>query len=182
MKDNNQRLRVNFQIKIPNIRVMHEGNQLGIMPTDKARNMAIDLGLDLVEMVPNANPPVCQIMDYSKHKYEQKIKLKETARKQKESFQETKELRFNPSIDNNDLQIKCNHIKEFLNHGKKVQIIMKFRTREFANKEVGIIKFNKIIEACKDIAETEYGPKFEGNKFICRVTPLKRVIKLEQNL
>jgi translation initiation factor IF-3 len=59
---------------------------------------------------------------------------------------------------------------------------MKFRTREFANKEVGIIKFNKIIEACKDIAETEYGPKFEGNKFICRVTPLKRVIKLEQNL
>jgi translation initiation factor IF-3 len=133
-------------------------------------------------MVPNANPPVCHIMDYSKHKYEQKIKLKETARKQKESFQETKELRFNPSIDNNDLQIKCNHIKEFLNHGKKVQIIMKFRTREFANKEVGIIKFNKIIEACKDIAETEYGPKFEGNKFICRVTPLKRVIKLEQNL
>ncbi len=161
---------------------MHEGNQLGIMPTDKARNMAIDLGLDLVEMVPNANPPVCHIMDYSKHKYEQKIKLKETARKQKESFQETKELRFNPSIDNNDLEIKCNHIKEFLNHGKKVQIVMKFRTREFANKEVGITKFNKIIERCKDIAETEYGPKFEGNKFICRVTPLKRVIKLEQNL
>jgi len=78
LKDSNdQRLRVNFQIRIPNIRVVHEGKQLGIMPTEKARNMAMDLGLDLVEMVANANPPVCHIMDYSKYKYEQKIKQKE---------------------------------------------------------------------------------------------------------
>jgi translation initiation factor IF-3 len=182
LKDlNDQRLRVNFQIRIPNIRVVHEGKQLGIMPTEKARNMAMDLGLDLVEMVANANPPVCHIMDYSKYKYEQKIKLKENAKKQKELVQETKELRFNPSIDNHDLQIKCKHIREFIEHGKKVQIVMKFRTREFINKDVGLTKFNQIIEYCKDIAEAEYGPKFEGNKFICRVTPLKRTLKPEQN-
>ncbi len=180
MKDNNQRFRVNFQIRIPNIRVVHEGKQLGIMPTDKARNMAMDLGLDLVEMVPTANPPVCHIMDYGKYKYEQKIKAKENLKKQKESVQETKELRFNPSIENHDLEIKCKHIREFIESGKKVQIVMKFRTREFINKEVGLQKFNKIVETCKDVAETEYGPKFEGNKFICRITPLKRTVKMEQ--
>ena len=180
MKDNNQRFRVNFQIRIPNIRVVHEGKQLGIMPTDKARNMAMDLGLDLVEMVPTANPPVCHIMDYGKYKYEQKIKAKENLKKQKESIQETKELRFNPSIENHDLEIKCKHIREFIESGKKVQIVMKFRTREFINKEVGLQKFNKIVEMCKDVAETEYGPKFEGNKFICRITPLKRTVKMEQ--
>lgn len=173
MKENELRLRVNFQIRIQNVRVIHEGNQLGILPVEKARNMAMDLGLDLVEMVPHANPPVCHIMDYGKYKYEQKIKQKESVKKQRESVQEIKEIRFNPAIENHDVEIKLKHIIEFLNQDKKVQIVMKFRSRELINKDIGLSKFNLIIEKCKNLAEAEFGPKFEGNKFICRLTPLK---------
>lgn len=173
MKDN-IKVRINFQIRVPNVRVIQDGNQLGIMPIEKARNLAYDIGLDLVEMVPNANPPVCQIMDFGKYKYEQKIKQKEALKRQKELVQEVKELRFSPAIDNHDLQIKCKHIKEFLESDKKVQIVMKFRSREMANKDIGLQKFNTIIEACKDFSETELEPRFDGNKFICRLTPLKK--------
>ena len=108
------RLRVNFQIRIPQVRVMQNGEQLGIMPTEKARNLAYDQGLDLVEMVPNANPPVCHILDYSKYKYEQKVKHKDHMKKQREMVQAVKEIRLSPAIGQHDLDIKIKHIIEFL--------------------------------------------------------------------
>ena len=103
MIDNN-RLRVNFQIRVPQVRVVQNGEQLGILPIEKARNLAYDQGLDLVEMVPNAHPPVCHVIDYSKYKYEQKVKHKEHMKKQRELTQTTKEIRLSPSIGQHDLE------------------------------------------------------------------------------
>lgn len=172
MIDNN-RLRVNFQIRVPQVRVMQNGDQLGIIPTEKARNLAYDQGLDLVEMVPNAHPPVCHILDYSKYKYEQKVKHKEHMKKQRETAQITKEIRLSPSIGQNDLDIKIKHICEFLQDDKKVQILMKFRSREMQHKDVGFEKINQLMEKCKDFAIVELRPKFEGSKLICRLSPQK---------
>ncbi len=167
------RLRVNFQIRIPQVRVMQNGEQLGIMPTEKARNLAYDQGLDLVEMVPNANPPVCHILDYSKYKYEQKVKHKDHMKKQREMVQAVKEIRLSPAIGQHDLDIKIKHIIEFLNEEKKVQIYMKFRSREMQHKDVGFEKINQILEKCKESANVELYPKFEGSKLICRLAPQK---------
>lgn len=167
------RLRVNFQIRIPQVRVMQNGDQLGIMPTEKARNLAFDQGLDLVEMVPNAHPPVCHILDYSKYKYEHKVKQKEQMKKQREMVQSVKEIRLSPAIGQHDLDIKIKHILEFLADDKKVQIFMKFRSREMQHKDVGFEKINQILEKCKEFAAIELYPKFEGSKLICRLAPQK---------
>ncbi len=169
----NNRLRVNFQIRIPQVRVFQNGDQLGIMPTEKARNLAFDQGLDLVEMVPNAHPPVCHILDYSKYKYEQKVKHKEHMKKQREMVQIVKEIRLSPAIGQHDLDIKIKHIIEFLADDKKVQISMKFRSREMQHKDVGFEKINQILEKCKEFALVELHPKFEGSKLICRLAPQK---------
>ena len=173
MSQDLSRLRVNFQIRVPQVRIVKDGEQLGIMPTDKARNLAYDEGLDLVEMVPNAHPPVCHIIDFSKYKYEQKMKIKEHNKKQREIMQTLKEIRLSPAIDQHDLEIKTKHVIEFLNDDKKVQITMKFRSREMQHKEVGINKFNYILEKCKDICVVEQPPKFEGSRLICRLASQK---------
>lgn len=172
MSDNN-RLRVNFQIRVPQVRVVKDGQQLGVMPTEKARNLAYDQDLDLVEMVPNAHPPVCHILDYSKYKYEQKVKHKEHMKKQREMVQAVKEIRLSPAIGQHDLDIKIKHIIEFLADDKKVQISMKFRSREMQHKDVGFEKINQILEKCKELAAVELHPKFEGSKLICRLAPQK---------
>ena len=172
MSDNN-RFRANFQIRVPQVRVIQNGEQLGVMPTEKARNLAYNQGLDLVEMVPNAHPPVCHIIDFSKYKYEQKIKQKEQMKKQREMTQIVKEIRLSPAIGQHDLDIKIKHIIEFLVDDKKVQISMKFRSREMQHKDVGFEKINQILEKCKEIAVVELQPKFEGSKLICRLASQK---------
>lgn len=172
LSDNN-RFRANFQIRVPQVRVIQNGEQLGVMPTEKARNLAYNQGLDLVEMVPNAHPPVCHIIDFSKYKYEQKIKQKEQMKKQREMTQIVKEIRLSPAIGQHDLDIKIKHIIEFLVDDKKVQISMKFRSREMQHKDVGFEKINQILEKCKEIAVVELQPKFEGSKLICRLAPQK---------
>lgn len=172
MLDNN-RFRVNFQIRVPQVRVVQNGEQLGLMPAEKARNLAYDQGLDLVEMVPNAHPPVCHILDYSKYKYEQKVKQKEHMKKQREMTQCVKEIRLSPSIGEHDLDTKIKHILEFLKEDKKVQIYMKFRSREMQHKDVGFVKINSVLEKCKELSIVELHPKFEGSKLICRLAPQK---------
>ncbi len=169
----NNRLRVNFQIRVPQVRVVQNGEQLGILPIEKARNLAYDQGLDLVEMVPNAHPPVCHVIDYSKYKYEQKVKHKEQLKKQRELTQTTKEIRLSPSIGQHDLDIKIKHVCDFLNDDKKVQVFMKFRSREMQHKEVGFEKINQLLEKCKEFSTVELKPKFEGSKLICRLAPQK---------
>ena len=167
------RHRVNFSIRISPIRVYKDGQCLGVLQTDIARQMAIDEGLDLVEIVPTAKPPVCHIMDYGKYKYEQKIKEKEKAKKQREQVISLKEIRLSPSIDNHDLDVKIKQAKEFLEDKKKVQLNMKFSYREMqTSQDIGFKSINYFVEQVKEISSVEFGPKFEGSKLIVRLATL----------
>lgn len=163
--------RINYQIRVPNVRVSYGQQQLGIIPTDRARNIASNDGLDLIEVVPNANPPVCIIADFGKLKYESKIKEKENARKQKESLQIIKEIRLTPTIAQHDIDVKCKAISRFLDEGKKVQIIMRFSHREMHHKDIGIKTINSILQAYAETATVEQAIRFEGNRLNCRLAP-----------
>lgn len=163
--------RVNFQIRVPNVRVVQDGNQLGIMPTDKARFMAQDLGLDLVEVAPHANPPVCHIIEYAKYLYQQKQKEKDQQRKQKESAQELKEIRLRPRIQDHDIETKAGAAKKFLAEGKKVQLTLQFKNREITHKDEGFKVMEKIIKSLEAVASVEKEPRLEGFKLICRLQP-----------
>ena len=165
-------MRVNYQIRCPTIRLVENGNQLGIFNTDNARKMAFEKGLDLVEMVAHAKPPVCAILHYDKYRYEQKLKQKEARKKQKSL--EIKEIRLRPSIQEHDVETKVNAVKKFLAGGKKVMLKLQYKNRELRHKEQGIEVMKKIIESLKDIASVEVQPKFESNnRLICRLEPKK---------
>lgn len=165
--------RVNFQIRVPQVRVVKEGQQLGIMNTDQARKIAQDDGLDLVEIVPNARPPVCHIIDYDKYRYQQKQKEKEQKRKQKEASVELKEIRLRPRIQDHDIETKVSAARRFLESGQRVQFNLQYKNREITHKEEGFVIVNKIIESLKDIATVERAPKMEGFRLICKLEPKK---------
>lgn len=165
--------RVNYNIRISPVRVFRNNECLGIMSTEEARQIAFNDGLDLVEIAPTARPPVCHIMDFGKFKYEQKIKDKEKAKKQREQAVSLKEIRLSPSIGMHDLEIKIKQAKEFLEDNKKVQLNMKFSYREMqTSKDIGFESINHFIENLKEISSVEFGPKFEGSKLIARLTNL----------
>ena len=145
-----KRYRVNFQIRCPNVRVSQEGNQLGIMPIDKARTLALDEGLDLIEINPAINPVICIIADFGKFKYENNLKDKENRKKQKYNLTIIKEIRLTPTIGDHDFNTKMNAIEKFITEGKKVQINMKFTHREMFHKDIGIQKINQIIEKLQE--------------------------------
>lgn len=163
--------RVNFQIRVPNVRVVQDGNQLGVMPTDKARLLAQDAGLDLVEVAPHADPPVCHIIEYEKYRYQQKQREKEQIRKQKDSAQELKELRLRPGIQDHDIETKSNAAKKFLEAGKKVQLTLVFKNREITHKDEGFKVMEKIIKSLDVVASVERAPRLEGFKLVCRLEP-----------
>jgi translation initiation factor IF-3 len=164
--------RVNWQIRCPQVRVVKDEEQLGIMTTDQARKIAQDAGLDLVEIAPQARPPVCRIMDYSRFKYEQRIKKKEVAKKQRASKIQFKELRLRPCIAEHDADIKISQAKKFIEEGFKVQFILQFRgQRQLAHREQGFAVMTRILDAMKDVCNVEKSPKMEGNKIICCLSP-----------
>lgn len=165
--------RVNFQIRVPQVRVVRDGEQLGIMTTDAARRIAQDAGLDLVEVAPQAKPPVCHILDYDKYRYEQKQREKDAKRKQKEQSSELKELRLRPAIQDHDIDTKVNAARRFLEDGHKVQFNLQYKNREITHKEEGFKVMNKIIEALKDVADVERAPKMEGFRLTCKLEPKK---------
>ena len=172
MFNKNFRHRINYNIKVPSVRVFKDQQPLGILPTDQAIKMAFDENLSLVELVPSARPPVCHIMDYGKYLYEEKIKEKEKLRKQRESIVVIKEIRLSPVINQHDIDTKLKNAISFLEDNKKVQFNMQFKSRQIVtNKEDGLQIINKIIEGCNLCGIVEYGPKFEGNKLICRISP-----------
>lgn len=168
-----QEPRVNWAIRIPQIRVIKDEEQLGVMTPDAARKIAQELGLDLVEVAPQARPPVCRIMDYGKFKYEQKLKEKEKARKQRESQVQFKELRLSATIDKHDIEMKINQAKKFLKEGNKVRFNLKFSGRQLAHKDQGFEVVNNIVESLKDLADVEKTPKMEGNRILCCLGPKK---------
>lgn len=170
-----QQIRLNFLIKAPSVRVVQNGKQLGIMPINQARQIAEEAGLDLVEIVPNAKPPVCEIKDYNKWKYEEKIREKENERKQRESQIHLKEIRLRPTIANADVETKIKQAKGFLEDGMNVQFNLQFKgQRELSHKEQGFIVINKIIADLEKLGTPERSPKFEGNRIICKLIPVKK--------
>ena len=134
--NNNKGQRINEMIRVREVRLIdEEGNQLGIVPTPEALRMAKDKGLDLVEVSPNANPPVCKILDYGKYRFEQEKKLRDAKKNQK--VLKLKEIRMQPKIGSGDLDTKAKHIQEFLDEGDKVKVTIRFRGRELAHTELG---------------------------------------------
>ena len=132
----NKGMRVNGQIRVREIRLIDdEGEQKGIVPTLEALKMAKDRDLDLVEVSPNANPPVCKILDFGKYRFEQEKKLRDSKKNQK--VLKLKEIRMQPKIGSGDLDTKAKHVQEFLNEGDKVKVTIRFRGRELAHTELG---------------------------------------------
>jgi len=137
-----------------------DGNQVGVLPTYKALATAGDFGLDLVEISPNANPPVCKIMDYGRYKYEQ-TKKKQEAKKKQTTFQ-VKEIKVRPKTGEHDLQTKLGHIRKFIEKKDKVKVTVIFRGREITLSSLGRDVLQRMAEELEDIAVVEQYPKFEG--------------------
>ncbi len=154
-------------IRAPQIRVIGaEGEQLGIMGPGEALRRAREAGLDLVEVAPSVNPPVCRIMDYSKYKYDQEKKGREAHKKQ--HIIKVKEIRLKPQIEEHDYNTKLSHARKFLMKGNKVKWSLMFRGREMAHTERGRRLLDRVIQDAADISEVETGPKKEG-RFIFMV-------------
>ncbi len=146
-----------------------EGNQVGIIPTKEALEAAAEAGLDLVEVSPNANPPVCKIMDYGRYRYEQ-TKKKHEAKKKQSTFQ-LKEIKVRPKTGEHDLQVKIGHIKKFIGKKDKVKVSVIFRGREITLSELGRAVLQKIIDETEEIAMIEQEPKFEGRVLVMVLAP-----------
>ncbi|MBO5130828.1 MULTISPECIES: translation initiation factor IF-3 [Romboutsia] len=165
-------LAINEQIRDKEIRVISDnGEQLGVMSAKEAQTIANNKNLDLVMISPNANPPVCKIMDYGKYKYEQSRKEKESKKKQK--VVNIKEVRLRPGIEANDLNTKANQAIKFLKKGDKVKVELRFRGRELGHKDIGKEVMLKFIDIVKEFGEPTKAPAFEGNNMVVMIDPKK---------
>ena len=161
---------LNEEIRDKEIRVIGaEGGQLGIMSAEEANRIAEEQGLDLVKISPNAVPPVCKIMDYSKFCFDQKKKEKEAKKNQR--VVEIKEIRMSPSIDTNDLNTKVKSALKFLGDGNRVKVSVRFRGREMAHTNIGEKLLMDFAEACAEVATMEKNPKLEGRFMAMFLTP-----------
>ncbi len=142
---------------------------LGVLSLDEAMDRADDFGLDLVEVSPNADPPVCKILDYGKFKYEAQKKKNEAKKKQK--VIEVKEIKMRPNIDEHDYQTKMRNVNRFLGDGDKVKLTMRFRGREMAHQEIGLNVLKRIQAELDEIAKVEAHPKLEGRQMVMVVAP-----------
>lgn len=167
--------RINHMIRVPECRLIgDDGHQYGVIPMNEARRIAEDAGLDLVEVSPNANPPVVKLIDYGKFKYEQQKKANEA--KKKQVVVQLKEIQFRPNIEKHDLETKMKKIEQFLGDGDKVKLVMQFRGREMAYKEAGMEKLNSLIKSLEELgAGQEAPPKMMGNRIICILAPTKKM-------
>ena len=160
--------KINNFIKAPCVRVISEGKQIGIMNTNSAQKLAQDKKLDLVELVPDTNPPVCHIINYEKYLYEQKIKEKSL----KKNKNDLKEIRFKSCIEQNDLNIKINKAKSFLEDKKKLQITVKFKIyRDLSHKDRGFELIKKFIGELSDFGVVEKEPFVSSNQIMARIVP-----------
>ncbi|WP_417247205.1 translation initiation factor IF-3 [Celeribacter sp.] len=163
--------RVNERIRAPEIRLIGaEGENVGVVTPARAMDMAAEAGLDLVEISPNANPPVCKIMDYGKFKYEQQKRESEARKKQKTI--EIKEVKFRPGTDVHDYQVKMRNVVKFLENGDKVKVTLRFRGREMAHQDLGRQLLERVAEDTKELGKIENMPKMEGRQMIMMIGPL----------
>ena len=166
-----QEPRLNEQIRLDKCRLIDfDGNQMGVFSIEQAQSIADAAGLDLVEIAPNADPPVCRVMDYGKYKYDQAIKAKQ-ARKNQTKI-EIKEMKFRPKIDVGDYQTKKKHVLRFLEAGNKVKITIMFRGREMVHPDQGLSILERLADDLKDIAVIENQPKMEGRNMHMLIVPL----------
>jgi translation initiation factor IF-3 len=159
--------RINEQIRLiksKEIRVVADEGQIGIMDVDSALKMAGQQELDLVEISPDAEPPVCKIMDYRKFKFDQGKKAKKSRKQQATAT--LKEIRMRPLIDTHDYEFKKRNVRKFLDHGDKVKVTIRFRGREFSRQELGTNILNKLALELADISKVESGPKIDGRQMI----------------
>ncbi|MFH1778193.1 MAG: translation initiation factor IF-3 [Candidatus Omnitrophota bacterium] len=163
-------VRINEQIRIKEIRLIGaDGEQMGIMPPAKALEIAREKQLDLVEVAPQAAPPVCRVMDYSKYKYEQNKREKEARRKQ--HVMHIKEIRMSPKIETHDYQVKLKHLREFIERGDKVKVSMRFRGREITHLDIGKRLLDKLVKDIEDIGALEQDVKKEGRTMLMVIRP-----------
>ena len=168
----NERTRVNQQIRISPVRVIDpEGNQVGILPIEKALETAEELGLDLVEVAPMARPPVCRIMDYGKFRYEEQRKAREARKKQHRV--DLKEVKLRPGIEDHDFDFKARHARRFLEEGNKVKVTMMFRGRQMAHPEIGREVLERMVAEIADVGKVESAPTMEARSMTMVLAPLK---------
>lgn len=166
-----QRVRINEQIRISPIRLIDdEGEQVGIVSIEEARDRAAEKGLDLVEVAPDARPPVCRLMDYGKFKYEAARKARE-AKKKQHSIQ-LKEVKFRPGIEDHDYDFKIRHARRFLEEGNKVKLTMMFRGRQLSHPELGLEVLQRVTEDLQDLSKVEMQPLREGRTMTMVLAPL----------
>ena len=163
-------MNLNQDINADEVRVIGtDGEQIGIISTGRALEMAGEQDMDLVEVSPEAKPPVCRIMDYGKYKYERTKKQQESKKKQK-AFQ-VKEIKVRPKTDDHDLETKVKHVKKFIENNDKVKITLVFRGREITMKDQGQEVLDKVVEMTKDFTQIEQQPKFEGRIMTMLLAP-----------
>jgi translation initiation factor IF-3 len=172
-KDSNK-ARINEEITLNEVRlVAKEGEPLGVVSIGEAMDIAIQASLDLVEISPNAEPPVCKVMDYGKFLFEKSKTLKEQKKKQKQI--QVKEIKFRPGTDEGDYQVKLRNLRRFLEAGDKAKVTIRFRGREMAHQEIGIEQLKRVRADLEDIANCESFPhRVEGRQMIMVLAPIKK--------
>ena len=149
-----------------------DGEQVGIMPTEEALALALEQGLDLVEVAPAARPPVCRIMDFGKYKYQQQKKQQEARKKQ--TVVQIKEIKVRPKTDEHDFNTKVKHIRKFIENGDRCKVTVFFRGREIVHKDRGLMILERVMEVMDDIAKVEQQPTSEGRTMSMLLTPRKQ--------
>lgn len=163
-------VRVNNQIRASQVLLIDDdGNKLGIMPIDEALSHAEEKELDLVEVAPNANPPVCKVMNYGKYRYEQSKREKNAKKRQKAI--KIKEIRIRPKIAEHDFQFTKKHIEKFMQEGSKVKVVVTFWGREISHVDIGQEKLERLISELNEICEVEQQPKMEGRNLVMILSP-----------
>lgn len=165
--------RVNEEIRVPQVRLIdQDGEMQGVMSARDAVLRAYAVGLDLLEISPNADPPVCKILDFGKYKYEIQKKKNEARKKQK--VVEIKEIKVRPNIDENDYQVKLRAMKNFVEEGDKVKVTLRFRGREMAHQEIGVRMLERLKVDLEPYGQVEQFPKMEGRQMIMVLSPKKK--------
>lgn len=144
--------------------ILSDGSQKGVVSIEEALKIAYDEGYDLVEIAPNATPPVCKIMDYSKFKFEKSKKEKEAKKKQRQHQIDIKEIKFRPKIEEHDYSVKLKHIKRFLEDGDKVKVVVRYRGREMMFIDQGLELLNKLVSDLEDLCVVEKKPEMQGRQ------------------
>lgn len=162
--------RTNQEIRVREVQLIdHLGANRGTVPIQEALGIATEAGLDLVEIAPNSVPPVCKILDYGKHRYNEQKKAAEARKKQK--IVEVKEIKFRPMIDDHDYDVKMRAMKRFFDEGDKVKVTLRFRGREMAHQELGAKLLDRVRDDVLPIAKVEQDPKLEGRQMVMVLAP-----------